>query len=244
MAPRRLLPPAPEGTAAQGEIVDGEIVDGVPAPERDDSHQEIARALAWCKGVVSMSRLSHEARAILGIAGVGALSLLALRGSVSLPDLGRRRNRNDEPPPRASDLDEIEALGRVIASEVEDYSLKEKVAVAWAVRNRARREGKSIARLVCSPRCGPQRGRPFSSARPANDETRQIAAVVLHAPQDLDPTGGAVEFFEPILMDRLYRKGLVNYSATGLREKWRSEGKLPYGSVGRVELWGRKDRAS
>src|SRR5258708_4503821 len=45
---------------------------------------------------------------------------------------------------RATDTsDDSEALARVITSEADGYSERERIAVAWAVRNRARKRGVS-----------------------------------------------------------------------------------------------------
>lgn len=208
-----------------------------PAPEEEDARATIHRALDYCQALARHPGMNKDTKALLGITGVGALSLLALRGSIEFSDEIKARQQ-----PRGADLDETEALARVIASEVGSHSLKEQVAVAWAVRNRARGHHPraiSIAQLVCSPRCGPQRGRPFSSARPATDETRQVAAVVLESTQDQDPTHGALAFFEPVLMDKLFLDGAVNYNSDQLRAKWRADRLRKVGSVGRVELWGR-----
>lgn len=204
------------------------------APQPEDPRQSVRRAFDFCQALVRDPGMNSGTKVLLGIAGVGTLSLLALRGAVDFSD-----EIKDRQQPKGADLDDTEALARVIASEVGSHSLKEQVAVAWAVRNRARARSVSIAELVCSPRCGPQRGRPFSSARPASDETRQVAAAVLQADRAQDPTRGALAFFEPVLMDKLFLDGSVNFNSDQLRAKWRADRLRKVGSVGRIELWGR-----
>ena len=138
--------------------------------------------------------------------------------------------------------DEVEALARVIASEVGRGTLAERVAIAWCARNRARVRGTMIARLVCSP-CGKSQGnrRPFSTMQPASPATRELAAIVLASPQSEDPTQGATSCFEPALQDRLHREGRPGHrlDARGVRVCW-LRGQDYYGSVGRWDLFGPK----
>jgi hypothetical protein len=157
--------------------------------------------------------------------GVGAAALL----------IGRRARRDG-----ATVTDEAEALARVITSEAHGYSLAERTAIAWAVRNRARKRGLSIARLVCAPTCGPCcEGRPFSSARAPSGEDRDLARRVLAAPDSTDPTDGAVAFFEPRVQDRLVAEGRPGYrfDSDKLRTKWRGEGQRIVAIVGQFEFW-------
>jgi hypothetical protein len=231
------------GAQAPAELVDPvELVAGrvARALTETDPRATINDAFDYVAAVMR-APVNNETKALLGIAGVGALSAWALRGSLSFAPTGGAE-------PRESEIDDEEALARVIASEVggralggQPYTLAEKVAVAWAVRNRARARRVSIAHLVCSPTCGPQRGRTFSSARPATDETRDIARVVLEAQQLTDPTGGAYSFMEPDQIDRLYLDGAPGYThdADGVRAQWRADHQRRYGTVGHIELWGR-----
>ena len=136
--------------------------------------------------------------------------------------------------------EDVEALARVITSEANGYSERERIASAWTVRNRARKRGVSIAQLVCSPTCGPCcQGRPFSSARAATDANRAVAEHVLTAPQWEDPTFGATAFFEPAVQDRLVAQGHGGYRFTSdqLRERWRRDGQRRISTVGAFELW-------
>jgi hypothetical protein len=93
---------------------------------------------------------------------------------------------------------------KVKTSEANGYSEAERVAIAWTVRNRAHKRGVSIAKLVCTPTCGPCcDGRPFSSAREATAANRELAKRVLAEPQTDDPMHGATAFFEPRVQDKL-----------------------------------------
>lgn len=232
---------APAGTRA--ELVDPvELVAGrvARALTETDPRATINDAFDYVAAVMR-APVDNETKALLGIAGVGALSAWALRDSLSFAPPGGAE-------PRESEIDDEEALARVIASEVDGhaldghpYTLAEKVAVAWAVRNRAHARHVTIAHLVCRPTCGPQLGRPFSSARPATNESRSIARVVLDAQQSADPTRGAHTFMEPDLVNRLYLDGARGYStdADGVRARWRADHLRQYGTVGHIELWGR-----
>lgn len=137
-------------------------------------------------------------------------------------------------------VEEVEALARVITSEANGYSELERTAIAWTVRNRAQKRGVTIARLVCSPTCGPCcNGRPFSSAREATDTNRALAQRVLAAPQSEDPTRGATSFFEPRVQDKLVAEKRSGYRFTSeqLRQRWRLSGQRQKGIVGAFELW-------
>ena len=156
---------------------------------------------------------------------------------------------------------EVEALARVVASEVGSGTRAEQEAVAWAVRNRFR--GKSIRAVEHPWRA--QRGSkpPFSSARPASAGHALVAREVLAADQALDPTGGATAFFEPRMQDAFAKAGaLARAGETGrrvidgvplsditrfkyykknaaqIRASW-SKGDRLTATVGRFEFWGR-----
>ena len=202
----------------------------------EDARITINRALVYCESIARYPGMNNDIKALLGIAGVGAMSLLALRGSVDIPE-----DVMQQTEPREPEIDDVEALARVIESEASNHTLREKVAVAWVVRNRAAYHKKTIAKLVCTPTCGPQRGRPFSSARPATVQARDIAYVVLSAPQSEDPTHGAIAILEPELYEREYRQGKHRLSLDELRAKWRERDHLQsLGMVGRWELWRRE----
>ena len=167
------------------------------------------------------------------------IAWLALGSAAGLFVLAGRRRTATETHEVA--IGEIEALGRVVASEAgHGYSREEQRAIAWATRNRADKRGVSIARLVCAPSCGPCcKGRPFSSRLSATTQTRTIAAEVLAAPGSADPTRGAIAFFEPAMQDRFVAEGRAGYrrTAAALRQKWHAEGQAPLGTIGRFEFW-------
>jgi spore germination cell wall hydrolase CwlJ-like protein len=160
-------------------------------------------------------------------------------GAVALAILlGRRRRSIAVVDPHA--VVDVDALARVITSESNGYTEAERLAIAWTVRNRARRRGVSIAHLVCWPSCGPQgKDRPFSSARAATETNRALAQRVLAAPQSDDPTRGATAFFEPRVQDRLVADGRPGYRFTSeqLRARWQREGQQQLATVGKFEFW-------
>lgn len=164
-----------------------------------------------------------------------ALAWIGL-GAVGISWLVGRKRSPDEDGAR----DEVDALARVITSEADGYSEVERTAIAWCVRNRARKRGTSIAKLVCTPTCGPCcHGRPFSSARPSTVVNRELAVRVLGAPQSADPTGGATSFFEPRVQDKLvaaHREG-YRFTSAQLRERWIRDGQRARTTVGAFELW-------
>ena len=117
--------------------------------------------------------------------------------------LGRR---SDE------DLDDVEALARVVTSEANGYSESERIAIAWCVRNRAKKRRVAIAKLVCSPTCGPccNSRKPFSSAREAATTNRELARRVLATSQSDDPTHGATAFAGSRVQDKLVEEKRPN----------------------------------
>jgi hypothetical protein len=140
----------------------------------------------------------------------------------------------------ARPIADTEALARVMTSEANGYSEAERTAIAWAVRNRAHRRGVSIAKLVCTPSCGPCcEGRPFSSAREATAANLELAKGVLAQPQANDPTHGATAFFEPRVQDKLVAEKRLGYRFTSdqLRDRWRRDGQQPRGTIGTFEFW-------
>lgn len=181
--------------------------------------------------------------AVLGFIGAAAAVAVLLfrsrRAEASMVERSREP-RAPSPGEMARALDDVDALGRVITSEADRYSLDERTAIAWAVRNRARKRGGTIVHLVCDPHCGPCcDGRPFSSARAATATNRDLARQVLAAPQSEDPTRGAVAFFEPIVQDLLTAQHRHGYrlDATEVRAKWNREGQRQLATVGRFEFW-------
>lgn len=139
--------------------------------------------------------------------------------------------------------DDVEALARVIRSEIGTGPLQHRLHVAWATRNLATERGQSIVEMACSP-CGPQdRSRPVSSRQRATDADRELARQVLAAPCQLDPTGGATHFIDPLLQDQLARAGAPGYAGNpyaSVARRWRaSYGWDPYYRLGAtLEMWG------
>jgi len=148
------------------------------------------------------------------------------------------RSRDHEHP-----VGEVEALARVIRSEVGSESEQHRRHVAWATRNLARERRQSVVEMVCSP-CGPQhRGRPVSSRQAATDADRTLAREVLATPCALDPTGGATHFIDPVLQDKLARAGAPGYTGNAyptVARRWRERyGWKPYYRLGpTLEMWG------
>lgn len=141
--------------------------------------------------------------------------------------------------PLLADVDERTALARILRSEVGSSTFPERVAIAWVARNRARARGTSIARMACTPRCGPGGKRPFSSRLHHRPEDLNLADRILARPWTSDPTRGATSAFEPALQDRLHAAGRRGYllDGAGVRRKWLREHDH-YGVVGRWELFG------
>ncbi|MCC6997105.1 MAG: hypothetical protein IT370_21000 [Deltaproteobacteria bacterium] len=147
--------------------------------------------------------------------------------------------------PAFAEMDERTALARVIRSEAGSHTAAEQRAVAWVVRNRAKKRGMSIARLVCYPTCGPQgKARPFSSRVAPRAAELALAAEVLAQHPAEDPTGGAWDAFEPALQDQLVREGRPGYRKTAaeVRRDWTRHSDF-YGRVGHWELFGPKGGA-
>lgn len=155
-----------------------------------------------------------------------------------------RDHRVDDARP----VDEVEALARVIRSEIGTGTAQQRLHVAWATRNLAAERQQTVIEMACSP-CGRQeRGRPVSSRQHATDADRVLAREVLAAPCELDPTGGATHFINPLLQDKLARLAAPGYAGNTyavVARRWRaSYGWEPYYRLGRtLELWGRAGRA-
>ncbi len=122
--------------------------------------------------------------------------------------------------------DDIEALGRMIASETyPNDPLLAKQGVAWAARNEAARVGKTVASLLMPGGIpGTQSGRYASTASPSTNVTESIAFDVLSGKVP-DPTGGAIQFDAPETQDKLYAAGKVRLDANGVAASRESDGK-------------------
>src|SRR5690606_10243091 len=94
----------------------------------------------------------------------------------------------------SGDASEIEALARVIRSEIGIGTATQQLHVAWAVRNLSVERQQTIAEMACTP-CGRQGpARPVSSVQKATTADRELAVRVLRAHASEDPTGGASHF--------------------------------------------------
>lgn len=140
---------------------------------------------------------------------------------------------------------DVEALARVIRSEIGIGTETQKLHVAWTVRNLARSRGQTIATMACLP-CGTQGpARPVSSVQDATAKDRELARRVLVAGEVADPTGGATHFMNPRLQDafaRSERKGYRKQTYNRVRRRWITRyGWEPYYRLGpTLEMWGRK----
>lgn len=138
---------------------------------------------------------------------------------------------------------DAEALARMLASERPSGTPEELQAAAWVARNRAAAAQTSVSEMLCpTGECGPQDDtRPFAStAREATARTREIARAVLALDGRRDPTGCAVDFFDPVQQDRLFvaGDGRCSMSADDVREAFRARGLSVLGSIGGIELIG------
>lgn len=137
-------------------------------------------------------------------------------------------------------------LARAIESSCPNGTINEKQAVAWVCRNRAVKLGVTIEKLLIpNGEYGPRGagGRTFVSTQaPASEESKNVAFAVLALPQESDPTGGAVDFWNPTQQARLYGLsaaldgGDVVPNEDQMREVLATCGLRPCGTVGNIEL--------
>ncbi len=154
---------------------------------------------------------------LMGLAAVGLLLRIFLGGGSFL---GSDEGMNVIP-----DEDDVEALGRMIASENPRDSLIIQQAIAWTAKNEARRRGISVASLVMPGGVpGPQAGRYCSTVNPSTSVTRGVAFDVLSGKVS-DPTGGAVQFDAPATQDALYRAGKVKKTSAQISSDRIADGK-------------------
>jgi hypothetical protein len=158
-------------------------------------------------------------------AAVGAAVVLALAGGLVILIRRSSLDTEDETPvdgdPRAlalaaSQTTDVYALARVVTSEASVLPRAAQVGVAWATRNLAAAEGKSVFELVVGTagRFGPQGsgGRKVSSKQVPGKLQLEIASDVL-ADRVSDPTGGATQFDAPGEQDREYAAGIVTHDS-------------------------------
>ena len=138
-------------------------------------------------------------------------------------------------------------LARMLASEWPNGTTEEQQAAAWATRNRAAFLGVTIGHLLTpTGEYGPQdEVRQFAStSQPPTDATLAVAHAVLSLPPMSDPTGGAVDFWNPAAHARGNAASvaglLEGYEATPdeLRADFHRNGLRVLGCVGNVELLG------
>ncbi len=160
------------------------------------------------------------------------------------------------------DPEEI-ALAHVLASEAEGGTPEERLYIAWAVRNRARKARTTIYAMEFPWRAQAGGDPPFASGKEPNAGDFALARHVLAQPLVRDPTGGATAFFEPGLQDLVARLGAIyrrhggapddatpqgtrpklwryrryTKGAEAIRETWTKRGERMLASVGKYELW-------
>ena len=147
-------------------------------------------------------------------------------------------------PPAGTDIDrERYAISRTIASEAggRGYTDAERVAIGWVVRNHYYSHKRSVFSGQGSAH--PQKGGYASSALNPTAESDRCAARCYDG-STVDPTGGAVSFFEPKLQDALFAKGKVRFDAQGIRARWSSpENRMElYAVIGSWEFYGRRGK--
>ncbi len=109
---------------------------------------------------------------------------------------------------------DVEALGRMIASENPRDSELIQTAIAWTAVNEASRRGKTVADLLMPdgiPSGQNTGGRYASTRNPSTDATRSIAYDVLSG-QSSDPTGGAIQFDSPRAQRAALARNVSGYS--------------------------------
>ena len=153
-------------------------------------------------------------------------------------------DRDDVQASPVSDDRDVEALARVIRSEIGIGRPHERLHVAWTTRNLARQRGQSIADMACAP-CGPQNARrPVSTSQNALPTDLELARHILSAPAFLDPTGGATNFINPRLQDRLAESGALpgyagrTYERVSRRWQERYDLTRYYRLAPTLEFWG------
>jgi hypothetical protein len=111
---------------------------------------------------------------------------------------------------------DYEALARAIESELSGREREEQVAAAWAMRNRALQQGLSVYDML-APRGeygSPQKSGGYASTRRAStDASRKIAAEVLEAPQSLDASCNAIDFWIPSEQAKMRQLGDIQRAA-------------------------------
>lgn len=133
---------------------------------------------------------------------------------------------------------DAEALARVIASEAGERGQEAQTRVAWVVRNRAEAKRTTIADLVGGSDGRERRERgPFSIQVEPSASHRELAAIVMAARAEDDPTRGATHFLDPSRADRRFAAGKAKHSARALRRR-RLQVLDYYGSAEGLDFFG------
>lgn len=153
-----------------------------------------------------------ERGTLYAIAG-GVLALGGLAGVAIYLNRGGARSVGIKVGP-ITEGDEVYALARAIASEQGSLNATAGLGIGFAIRNHARRLGKTIAATVAPNGWGSQSGGGYvSTARePAAKHTALAAEVLM--PNAFDITGGAEHFDSPRAQRALLAKGAAGYVKT------------------------------
>jgi hypothetical protein len=119
-------------------------------------------------------------------------------------------------------------LARILASETSGPAL-EKASIAWAVANYAHRQGRSILSLGTT--ATGQYGRQAivgyaATSKDPTDRDAHVATMIL-ARAWPDPTGGAIQWFDPNAQDALFARGEAPVDAEGLIARRIADGREP-----------------
>jgi hypothetical protein len=160
---------------------------------------------------------------------------------------------------------DVEALGRMFASENPRGSERLKIEQAWT-QIRSKKTGQSLyVRITAGSGWGSQgeraaggEVRPVSTKNPASENDLALARRILNGMAE-STLPGARQFFEPAQQDRLFQlaksardkrdagkdlterdRHLLRYrsDADGIRKRWRDQGVRKLDDIDGVEFWG------
>lgn len=135
---------------------------------------------------------------------------------------------------------DVYSLARTLRSEAGRRSQAERIAVAWAVRNHAKRLGKTITATVTGGTKGggyygsQNLGGRYVSTRYAPLKADLDLATAIMGGSVGDNTGGAERFFAPKAQDKLVALARPGYTKTAamVRAQWEKEGWRVHGIPG------------